>query len=368
METAELKRTPLYEIHKTLGAKMVPFAGYEMPISYRSIIDEHNAVRKGAGLFDVSHMGQIFAGGLKSGAFLNYLLTNEIENQPLGSAVYTHMSNKTGGVIDDLIVYKFSERMNLLVVNASRIATDWAWIKDHGKDFEVELSDESPNYGIAALQGPAAAGLAAAWQSETQKIGRFKAGVIPWHGRDVIIARTGYTGEDGFEFIAPNDVIADLWDSLARLGRSSGAPFEACGLGARDTLRLEAGYPLWGHELDEHITPVEAGYDWVVKWSKPDFIGKSALEAMKRQGPSRKIFGFAGKTAGPVARQGCAILTPNGQQAGIVTSGSFSPTLGKPIALGFLNKEFWGQTDFVLKQGERSLNAQVAALPFYKRS
>ncbi|MBI4669956.1 MAG: glycine cleavage system aminomethyltransferase GcvT [Elusimicrobia bacterium] len=362
-----LKHTPLHDVHKNLGAKMVPFAGFEMPIQYHSIIEEHQAVRYGAGLFDVSHMGQIFAAGPEASRFLNYLLTNEIAVAPTGSAIYSHMDNEKGGVVDDLIVYKLSEKMNLLVVNASRLETDWQWIQSKAKDFNVQLSNESEQYGIAALQGPAAVKIGQTIEPALADIGRFKVAVIKWQGHDVIAARTGYTGEDGFEFIAENEIIRKIWDALWR-GAEKISPFSPCGLGARDTLRLEAGYPLWGHEMDENTTTIEAGYSWVIRWQKDDFIGKSALETMKTAGPQRKIFGFIGQTAGPIARHGAKILTKDGQTAGLVTSGSFSPTLKKPIALGFLTKDFWNLNEFILQSGERSLPAAKAPLPFYKPS
>lgn len=348
-----------------MGAKVVPFAGFEMPINYRSIIEEHNAVRKGAGLFDVSHMGQIFIGGRQTDEFLDHILTNEIAAAAPGSAVYAHMPNDQGGVIDDLIVYKLSRGMNLLVVNASRIEDDWNWIRSQAKNFMVEFTNESDKYGIIALQGPAAARLAEEISPETAAIATFKVKTIVWNHHEIITARTGYTGEDGFEFIAENEVLVPLWETIAKLGQKI-SPFSPCGLGARDTLRLEAGYPLWGHELNETITPLEASYGWVVKWNK-DFIGKKAMENLKTSGLNRKIFGFMGKTAGPIARQGAVIKTPEGKEAGLITSGSFSPTLAKPIALGFLTKNFWGNNDFVLEAGGRALGAQKIKLPFYKR-
>lgn len=363
---AALKRTPLYEIHKTLGAKLVPFAGYEMPIVYKSILDEHRAVRTGAGLFDVSHMGQIFVAGAETSKFLDHLLTNDISGAPLGSAVYAHLCNERGGVIDDLIAYKLSERSNLLVVNASRIEADWNWIKTQAQGFKVELSDESPNYGIIALQGPLAQQVAARLEPKISAIGKMKTGVILWKSHELIVARTGYTGEDGFEFIVENEILAPLWQELSRLGQGLSA-FGACGLGARDTLRLEAGFPLWGHELGEDITPLEAGYSWVIKWQKPSFIAKQVLENQNQTGLSRKILGFAGTSAGPVPRQGSTILAKAGQKAGLVTSGSFSPTLGKPIALGFVDKDYWNETDFILDTGGRQLPVQTVKLPFYKR-
>ncbi|MEK7287879.1 MAG: glycine cleavage system aminomethyltransferase GcvT [Elusimicrobiota bacterium] len=362
-----MKHTALYEIHRALGAKFAPFAGFEMPIVYKSILDEHRAVRAGAGIFDVSHMGQIFVAGPDSCKFLDYLLTNDISAPPIGSAIYAHMPNDRGGVIDDLIVYKLSERNNLLVVNASRIDADWEWIKKHAEGFTVEISDESPHYGIVAIQGPLALKISAQLHPKISEIQKMKVSVIPWKSHDIIAARTGYTGEDGFELIAENEIIAPLWQEIARLGPTCAGAFSPCGLGARDTLRLEAGFPLWGHELSEDITSLESGYSWVINWNKPSFKSKNILERQKQAGLSRKIFGFAGASAGPVPRQGSLILTKSAQKAGIITSGSFSPTLGKPIAMGFVDKAYWNETNFILDTGGRQLQAQTVKLPFYNK-
>ncbi|MBI4369450.1 MAG: glycine cleavage system aminomethyltransferase GcvT [Elusimicrobia bacterium] len=365
MATEPLKRTPLFESHKALNAKLAPFAGYEMPIHYQSIIEEHQAVRRGCGLFDVSHMGEFWIHGTQAGKFLNFILTNEIAAAPEGAAVYAHMTNERGGVIDDLIAYKISSERYLLVVNASRIEADWAWVKTHAAPFDVEISNESPGYGILALQGPRAMPLAGSLIPKISAIERFKLGVFSIAGGEVIVARTGYTGEDGVELIAKNEQLPFLWEAITHAGAKFG-PFSACGLGCRDTLRLEAGFPLWGHELGEMITPLEAGYGWVIKWDK-DFIGKGALLEQKNGALNRKIFGLMGKSAGPVARQGAVIKTREGQNAGIVTSGSFAPSLGKPIALGFLDKPYWEQTDFVLENTGRQLMASVSKLPFYNK-
>jgi len=363
-----LKKTPLHELHKNAGAKMAAFGGWDMPIVYTSILEEHKAVREGVGMFDVSHMGQVFVGGPDASKFLNYLLTNEISAQPRGAAIYAHMLNEEGGVIDDLIAYRFKENMDLLVVNASRIDADWSWIQSQTNGFNIQISNESPSYGIIAIQGPAAIRLATKLNPQIAAINRFRVLNVPWENHELIVARTGYTGEDGVEFITANEALPKLWDALEKIAkRENIAPFALCGLGARDTLRLEAGYPLWGHELNEKTTPLEASYEWVVKWKKPSFIGKKAIEKQKEIGLSRKIFGFTSNQRGPMARQGCLILDTDGQRVGIVTSGSFSPTLNKPIAMGFLNKQVWGQKDFQADVHGRMLPISVCELPFYKR-
>lgn len=363
-----LKQTPLHSVHTHSGAKMVDFAGWDMPVFYRSILEEHKAVRRGAGMFDVSHMGQIFVSGKESGQFLNAVFTNEILSAPVGAAIYTHMLNEQGGVIDDVIVYRLTDKTDLIVANASRIEADWNWLKRQSERFQVSLNNESPNFGIIALQGPLARKIAAPISARAAQLHRFSLCQTVWKGHELIIAGTGYTGEDGFEFICPNEALAQLWDALLDAARKeNAAPFSPCGLGARDTLRLEAGFPLWGHELGENITPLEAGYGWVVKWQK-DFIGKAALVAQKQKGLERKIFGFLGLAPGPLPRAEAAILTEDGKEAGVVTSGTFSPTLAKPIAAGFLRKEFWTRTEFKIGSGERLLPAVLTPLPFYKAS
>lgn len=367
MQVHALKETPLHSAHVFMKAKMQEFAGWDMPICYNSILDEHRAVRLGTGMFDVSHMGQIFVAGKESGQFLNHLLTNEILSAPLGSAIYSHMANEKGGVIDDVIVYRITQKTDLVVVNASRIEADWNWMRKAAENFEVALSDESPNYGIIALQGPSACKMAKGVNTKIALLNRFGLCQIAWKSHEMIVARTGYTGEDGFEFIAPKEILKELWDFFNGLAqKEKTALFAPCGLGARDTLRLEAGYPLWGHELGEDITPLEAGYEWVVKWKKNQFIGREALDKQKKEGLTRKLFGFLGNAPGPIPRAHSVLLTLDGKTAGTITSGSFSPMLSKPIAMGFINREFWEQKEFKIDVNGRYLNVSVTGLPFYK--
>lgn len=365
---AQLKKTPLHDFHVKAQAKMAEFGGWEMPIVYSSIIKEHQAARQGVGIFDVSHMGQIFAGGHDAAKFLNHILTNEITAAPRGSAIYAHLTNEKGGVIDDLIVYRMSEKMDLLVVNASRVEDDWQWIQKKATGFNVTLNNESANFGIVAVQGPKALPLVAKLIAQTAAIDRFRVLILPWENHEIIFARTGYTGEDGFELIAENQIIPKLWETLIHIAHKEGIePFALCGLGARDTLRLEAGYPLWGHELNNETTPLEAGYEWVIKWQKPFFIGRDAIKKQKEEGLKRKIFGLSSDQKGPIPRSGCRVLTNTGKLVGQVTSGSFSPTLAKPIALAFLNKEAWSETDFQIDVNGRILPVKIVPLPFYKR-
>lgn len=361
-----LKQTPLHAAHVSVGAKMVDFAGWDMPVFYRSILEEHKAVRRGAGIFDVSHMGEFFITGPDSGAFLNYVFTNEIMSAAPGTAIYTHMLNEKGGVIDDAIVYRLGGGVDMVVVNASRIEDDWAWMKKISERFNVKLTNDSEKWGIIALQGPSARKVGGAIHSRIPALHRFNLGQFTWNSHEMIVASTGYTGEDGFEFIAPNAALTPLWDALMDAAQKENvAPFAACGLGARDTLRLEAGFPLWGHELNLETTPLESGHGWVLKWAK-DFSGKEALEEQKKIGVTRKLFGFMGNTPGPIPRAEAVIWTKQGKKAGIVTSGSFSPTLSKPIAMGYVDKEFWAETDFEIEVGGRKLSASVTKLPFYK--
>jgi len=362
-----LKRTPLYEQHRTLGARLVEFGGWEMPVQYTSILEEHEAVRTHAGLFDVSHMGEFKVEGAGALAFLQSLVPNDVARLAVHQALYTQFCKPDGNVIDDLLIYRLAEEQYMLVVNASNIDKDLAWVKQHGKHVQnVTITDQSDFTALLALQGPEAqAILQSLTEVDLTGIGYYhcEAGLVD--GINCLIARTGYTGEDGFElYCAPVDV-GELWQKLLTTGKPHG--LLPAGLGARDTLRLEATLCLYGHELDEQTNPLEASLDWTVKLKKSDdFIGRDVLQQVKEHGPQKRLIGIEMIERG-IARGGYA-LYDNEQHIGIVTSGAPGPTVRKNIGLGYVDAAHAvvGGTIQVDIRGKR-LAAQVVALPFYKR-
>ena len=320
-------KTPLYQTHQAMGAKLVDFAGWDMPIHYGSQIEEHHAVRRDAGMFDVSHMTVVDLHGEKTRAFLQHLLANNVDKlQGSGKALYSCMLNEQGGVIDDLIVYFLEQERFRLVVNSATRDKDLAWIQKHAADFNVEVL-ERPELAMIAVQGPNARDKAMQCMGEARR--EVAAGLKSFVGADAdgwFIARTGYTGEDGFEIILPQEQAVDFWEALHQAG------VVPCGLGARDTLRLEAGMNLYGADMDEAVSPLVSGLNWTVGW-KPEereFIGRKALQAERDAGPGQKFVGLvlAGKG---VLRNHQKVVTAEGE--GEITSGSFSPTLGRAIAL-----------------------------------
>jgi aminomethyltransferase len=361
-----LKRTALFDQHQRLGARLVPFAGWEMPIQYKGISLEHQAVRERAGLFDVSHMGELELTGDKALALVNSLITNDLARAHNGQATYTCCCNERGTILDDLIVYRRAENDILVVCNASnreKIATHFAAHARGVCDFK-DISDET---ALLALQGPKALGILAragvTLDLGTLKSFRFAHGTVA--GVACTIARTGYTGEDGVElFCAWQDAPA-LWDTLLEAGASEG--IEPIGLGARDTLRLDARLSLYGNDIDETTNPLEAGLGWVVKLDKPDFLGKQALVAIKERGLSRTLVGFE-MTGRGIARHGYPLLDSAGSERGVCTSGGPSPTLGKSIGLGYfpLSESAVGTQILVDCRGKQ-IPAQIVKTPFYKR-
>jgi aminomethyltransferase len=363
---APLKRTPLYEQHRALGARLVEFGGWEMPVQYSGIIEEHQAVRTRAGLFDVSHMGEFKVEGSDALAFLQYLVPNDVSRLALHQALYTQLCLPNGNTIDDLLIYHLAEDHYMLVVNAANIAGDLAWVQGQAQHFQhVTISDQSDTTALLALQGPAA-------QSILQPLTEINLLSIPYYhsapglvdGINCIISRTGYTGEDGFElYCAPVDVVK-LWNDLLEAGKPHG--LLPAGLGARDTLRLEAGFCLYGHELDQQTNPLEARLGWTVKLKKGNFIGRDALLKVKEQGPQRLLVGIAMIERG-IPRSGYAIYA-NDQQIGTLTSGTRGPTVGKDIGMGYVEAAYAkpGNTVQIDIRGKR-VAAQIVALPFYKR-
>lgn len=361
----QLKKTPLHETHLRMGARMVEFGGWMMPVQYSGILEEHRAVRQRTGLFDISHMGEIEVRGGGALDFLQGLITGDLSKSEIGRAQYNLLLQDNGGTLDDLIVYHRGEDQYFIVVNAANTEEDFHWISSHAPS-GLQLEDLSLETGLLALQGPwAETILQPLVEFPLSEIGYYWAREGMVAGHQAYIARTGYTGEDGFELFVPWDVTPGLWDILLQAGQSQG--LLPCGLGARDTLRLEACFPLYGHELDETITPLEAGLAKFVSLEKGEFIGRQALLQQKEKGLQRRLMGLKMQDPG-IPRQGYTILR-DGQEVGFVTSGTHSPTLGYAVALGFVAAEFaqLDSTFEVLIHGQPRRAVSVPR-PFYKRS
>ena len=352
-----LKRTPLYDQHLKLGAKRVPFAGWEMPVSYKSIIEEHNAVRNSAGLFDIGHMGLIKVEGEGALALIQKISTNDTSKLALHQCQYSILCNDKGGAVDDIMVYNLP--MNYLIVcNAINAEKVLSWVKNHMGGHEHVNVSPYQNYTTISIQGPQAERIC----SEVLHVALtdLKRNRTLWW-RDIIVSRTGYTGEDGIELIISKKEVEKIWSALINAG------VQPCGLGARDTLRLEAGFPLYGQEYDEETSPLEVGYGWAVKFDKGDFIGREPLLKQKENGVFKKLVGLDIEGRG-IARTGDAILSMDSKLVGKVTSGTFSPTLKKPIALAFLDppQAEAGNSVSIEIRG-RKIPAKVVAKTFFKR-
>lgn len=360
---SELKRTPLYNAHLAAGAKMVEFGGWLMPVQYEGILKEHQTVRSAAGLFDVSHMGEIEITGPGAKELIQKLVTNDIGRLKPGCALYSPMCNPQGGTVDDLLVYQLEDDQFLLVVNASNITKDYDWIISQAGS--VSVKDVSEITCQLALQGPQAIKVLqklTAIKLEEIKYFNFVYGQV--EGIQCLISRTGYTGEDGFELYFPAEHSETLWRAILAAGQVEGV--KPVGLGARDTLRFEACLALYGHELTDEISPLKAGLGWTVKFNKSDFIGKEALLQEKEAGLTHKLVGIEMLDRG-IPRQGYP-LYKDGQQIGWITSGSFAPTLEKNLGLGYVLTE-WSQLGTTLEVMVRNkpLKAQIVQKPFYKR-
>jgi aminomethyltransferase len=378
-----MKRTPLFAEHQKLGARLVEFGGWEMPVQYSSITAEHLAVRNAAGLFDISHMGEVSLRGAGAFEFLNHTLTNDLRKLPAGQGQYTLLCNAQGGVIDDLYVYRVGAAEFLLVINAGRIEADLAWLEKQLAAWpqlgSVTLKDDSAEQGAVALQGPRAvefidacfpiAAIAGTAVSRPSELKKNQLAIFPCAGRKLLLARTGYTGEDGFEIIAPAEIIQTVWNGLLSVGHSHG--LQPAGLGARDTLRTEMGYPLYGHELDEQTTPLEAGLGFFVAFDKADFIGRAALAEQKARGVARKCVAFkmTAKTAPP--RPSYPIWSANAGtvKIGHVASGTQSPSLGIGIGMGYVPPPFAqpGTPIEIEIRGHRTA-AVVVPKPIYRKT
>ncbi len=366
-----LKATALLSRHEELGARLIPFAGWLMPVQYAGILDEHRAVRTMAGLFDLGHMGQFAVTGDDALDFLQSVTTNDVSVLEPGDAQYSLLPNSRGGVIDDIIVYRWPDEPGyFVVVNASNHRKDLDWLKEQRlqrPDLRVDVEDISDDLGMLAIQGPRAQGIVAGLTSlDLEAIPPFQWQRATVAGIPLLIARTGYTGEDGFEFYVPRAQTVGLWDALLAAGRASG--LVPVGIGARDTLRLEARMPLYGNEITDDISPLEAGLGWAVKPDKGPFIGREAIQELKRSGAKRRTVGFRLLERAGSARHGYPVQL-DGQEIGIVTSGAFSPTLGYDIGLALIDASAAGvgKPLQVVIRG-RPVQAEQVKLPFYRRN
>jgi aminomethyltransferase len=364
-DTMTLKNTALTEKHIALGAKMVPFAGYNMPVSYTGLNEEHAVVRNAVGVFDVSHMGEFILKGDKALDLIQYVTSNDAAQLYDGRVQYSCLPNGKGGIVDDLLVYRIDEKTYLLVVNASNIEKDWNWISKHNT-FGVEMKDISDRTSLLAVQGPKA-------METLQKLTDINLADIPYYhfkkgkfaGLDnIVLSNTGYTGSGGFEIYFDNEVADKVWDAVFEAGAEFG--IKPIGLGARDTLRLEMGFCLYGNDIDDTTSPIEAGLGWVTKFNK-DFIDKALLQEQKEKGVARKLIAFEMIDRG-IPRHDYEIADAAGNVIGKVTSGTQAPSLQKGIGMGYVKTEL-AKTDneIYIKVRDKALKAKIVKLPFYKK-
>ena len=355
----ENKKTCLYDKHVALGALMSPFGGFEMPIQYSGIVDEHQAVRQSCGVFDVSHMGEVLITGPDAERYVNHLFTNDVTGMPAGKILYGMMCYENGGVVDDLLVYKCDENKYFLVINAANIDKDWEWIQEHSKGYNVKLDHQSDSFGELAVQGP-----------ESEQVIKDVLGIdgsdLTFYTfkqiGDVIISRTGYTGEDGFEIYAAPNYINDCWDKLVASGRC-----KPCGLGCRDTLRFEVGLPLYGDELSAEITPIMAGLGIFVKLDKDEFIGKDALARQKEEGPAKKLVGIELNDKA-IPRHGYVVLK-DGQPIGEVTTGYHTISTDKSVCMALVDTRFAKlDTEVDIQIRKKVFPGKVVKKQFYNKN
>ena len=361
----ENKRTCLYDKHVALGALISPFGGFDMPIQYSGIVDEHQTVRQACGVFDVSHMGEVLVSGPEAERYVNHIFTNDVTKVANGQILYGMMCYEHGGVVDDLLIYKVAADKYFLVINASNIDKDWAWIQEQAKGYDVTLEHQSEQYGELAVQGPEAERV----MEEVLQIPckeltfyTFKGMKLPEAEGEVIVSRTGYTGEDGFEIYATPGYINDCWDKLIASGRC-----KPCGLGCRDTLRFEVGLPLYGDELSEVITPIMAGLGMFVKLDKDEFIGKEALARQKTDGPSRKLVGIelADKA---IPRHGYTVLK-EGEAIGEVTTGYHTISTDKSVCMALIDAQYATLgTEVEIQIRKKVFPGKVVKKQFYNKS
>ncbi|MBI1886440.1 MAG: glycine cleavage system aminomethyltransferase GcvT [Chloroflexi bacterium] len=356
-----LRRTALYDEHLRLGARMVPFAGWEMPVQHTGIVEEHHAVRRAAGMFDVSHMGRFEVRGPQAAAMLRYVCTYDVTRLSPGEGHYTVACHPDGGIIDDVYVFCLDPERFMLVANAANAERIRDWLARHVGGFKAELVDRHESTAMVAVQGPhAAAACARALPGEVADIGKRRCVEVEWRGETLFASRTGYTGEDGFELVVPAQAGPELWRTLLKAGVTP------CGLGARDTLRLEAALLLYGNDMDDSVNPFEAGLGWVVNLDDgADFIGREALLRVSEEGPARLLACLKAEGRG-IMRAGCPILR-SGEKVGKVTSGGFSPTLGLSIGMGFLPPPLAeAGTELEVDVRGKPLPVRVVPRPFYK--
>lgn len=356
-------QTSLLEAHRALGGKIVDFCGWQMPVQYKGVIHEHQVVRSGIGIFDVSHMGRIIIEGLEAEALLDYLSTNIIAGKPDGSATYTVWCNESGMVVDDLIVYRESKNRFFVVVNAGNREKDLIHLLHYSGGRDVNIYDHYREDGILAVQGPKTMNLVSSLFPEAGDLEPMHFITVPYEGQQIIISCTGYTGEHGVEIYAPNALIVKLWNLFLEKGRPFG--IEPIGLAARDTLRLEMGYALYGHELSDKIMPIESVSAWTIKWDKPDFLGKRALESFRKSNKYRHEYGIVLNDKG-IAREGYPVFQ-EGRQIGVVTSGTFSPSLNQAIAIVLVEKKLKEGDSVDIQIRQNFCSGQVVHLPFYSQ-
>lgn len=358
----QIKKTCLHDRHIALGALMSPFAGYDMPIQYVGITEEHNAVRHHVGVFDVSHMGEVRVTGKDACKFVNHIFVNDVTGAPDGQIFYGMMCYENGGTVDDLLVYKVNDEEYFLVINASNIEKDVEWIRSNAEGFDVKIDDQSEYYGEVAVQGPEA-------ETAVEKLLGLEVKDIPFYnfktfnadGEAIIVSRTGYTGEDGFEIYGSHDYTRKVWDKLME------GSVQPCGLGCRDTLRFEVGLPLYGDELAADITPIEASLSMFVKLDKPEFIGKEALAKQKAEGVKRRIVGLE-LEGNAIPRHGYPVEV-NGEQVGEITTGYRSISTGKSVAMAMINKPYDKLgTDVEVRIRKKTFPAKVVKKRFYDKN
>ena len=355
----ENKRTCLYDKHVALGALISPFGGFDMPIQYTNIVDEHQAVRQHCGVFDVSHMGEVLVSGKDAERYVNHIFTNDVRGIPNGKILYGMMCYEHGGVVDDLLVYKKADDCFFLVINASNIDKDWTWIQQQAKGFDVTLEHQSDQYGELAIQGPEA-------EQVMEEVLGIPCKELTFYTfkviGDIIVSRTGYTGEDGFEVYASAAYINDCWDKLMAAG------VKPCGLGCRDTLRFEVGLPLYGDELSEDITPIMAGLGIFVKLDKEEFIGKEALAKQKAEGAPKKLVGIELNDKA-IPRHGYAVLNREGEPIGEVTTGYHTISTDKSVCMALINTQYAKlDTDLQIQIRKKVFPGKVVKKQFYTKN
>ena len=360
-----MKKTTLYNTHLNLNAKMTTFGGYVMPVQYTGVKNEHLAVREKLGVFDVSHMGEFYVSGPNSLNLLQYICSNDISKITIGKAQYNYLPNETGGIVDDLIVYRLEKERYLLVVNASNINKDWNWIQKHNHEFNAKLEDVSENIGLFAIQGPKAI-------IAMKKLTSYPLETLPFYShmttdfsgiKNILIATTGYTGAGGIEIYFPSNYSEHIWNNILKAGAEHG--IIPAGLAARDTLRTEMGYCLYGNEIDESTSPISAGLSWISK-NETKFINSKNINREKVTGSNQKIIGFI-MDARAIPRRGYKIVNIHGDQIGVVTSGTQSPTLSIGIGLGYISKSYSKiGTKIGILIREKNCPAHVVKLPFIK--